>query len=94
MNTGMCEDDELWNTIQIIYKGQCRNLTKFLLKMAACCQVATERWTEIMQMNILIYILEDTKITFESEGNAMLTIDVKGEWQAQSNVQMEPRLIQ
>lgn len=26
MNTGMCEDDELWNTIQIIYKGQCRNL--------------------------------------------------------------------
>lgn len=62
--------------------------------MAACCQVAAERWTEIMQMNILIYILEDTKITFESEGNAMLTIDVKGKWQALSNVQMTPRLIQ
>lgn len=26
VNTGICEDDSLWNINQIIYKGQCRNL--------------------------------------------------------------------
>lgn len=46
--------------------------------MVACCQVAMERWTEIMQMSILIFILEGIEITSESVENAVLTIDVKG----------------
>lgn len=68
--------------------------TKFLIKIAVCCQAAKERWTEVMPMSILIFILEDIEITSELDENAMLTINVKGERQALSNVQMEPRTIQ
>lgn len=50
MNTGTCDDDNLWNIKQMIYKGQCRNPYEVPVEdggLLSCCK---EKKTEIMLM--------------------------------------------
>lgn len=94
MNTGMCEDNELWNTIQIIYKGQCRNLYEVPFRDGGLLSSCDGKMDGNYANEHPDLYFGGYKDYFRVGRNAMLTIDVKGEWQAQSNVQMEPRLIQ
>lgn len=41
MNTGTCDDDNLWNIKQMIYKGQCRNPYEVPVEdggLLSCCK--------------------------------------------------------
>lgn len=82
MNTGICEDDSLWNINQIIYNGQCRNLYEVSHKDGGLLSSCEGKMDGNYANEILIYFSENEEITSGSEENAMLTIDVKEELQA------------